>query len=376
MPVTETETPGARSTEQVGERECPFIIDAHIDLAWNWLDLGRHPGESALASRPRESGTAVPTVMGVRTTGLSQWLSARVGIIFATVFVMPATRAESDLFGQTYRTVQEADDRARHQVDAYRRLVDEEPQFALVTGQQELESVVTAWKDRTSDPRVGIVLLMEGADPIREPAEVHDWYERGLRLIGPAWAATRYSGSCNEPGPLSPLGKHLLDEMADLNMVLDLSHMADEAAFQALDSYPGPVIASHSNPKRIANVARNLSDDLIRNLAARQGVIGVVPFNGFLKTGWRRGDRRDDISLHRVADAVDHIAQVTGSCDHVGLGTDLDGGFGAESLPVEMDSAADLPLICRLLRERGYSPTDLDSIHHGNWLRVLRNCLP
>jgi membrane dipeptidase len=353
----------------------PLIIDGHEDVAWNWLDLGRDPREDALATRERERETSIPAQMGTRTTGLPQWLAGRVGIIVATVFTMPLHRA-SPLDRQTYADPQEAHQKGWHQLEQYHRLVDDEPRLTLITTAAELEGVVGQWLDATAEPAVGLVLALEGADPVREPAELHEWVDHGLRVVGPAWGATRYAGGTGEPGPLTALGRRLLDVMADLNLILDLTHLDEQATLQALDRYPGPVIASHSNPRRFRPGNRSLSDETILHLAERGGVAGIVPFNLFLSPEWRMGDRKDAVSVVTVADAIDHVAQLTGSSEHVAIGSDFDGGFGAESIPAEMDTVADLQLIAGALHERGYAPADVENVLYANWLRLLRSALP
>jgi membrane dipeptidase len=356
--------------------QVPLIIDAHEDITWNWLDLGRDPRESAFASREREEGTAIPREMGIRTTGLPQWLAGRVGVIVATVFTMPQRHAFSSLDRQTYTTSEEAHRKGRHQLDQYHHLTDEEPRLALVTTAAELEDVVAGWIDRHDDPAVGLVIGMEGADPIREPAELPEWFEQGLRVVGPAWSGTRYAGGSREPGPLTPLGRRLLDAMADLNLILDLTHLDEEAYLQAVDRYPGPVISSHSNPRRFRPGPRGLSDEMILLLAERGGVAGIVPFNLFLRPDWALGDPKDAVSIGAVAGAIDYVAQLTGSSEFVALGSDFDGGFGAESIPAELDTIADLNLVAGVLGERGYAQADIENVLYANWLRVLRAGLP
>jgi len=354
-----------------------FIIDAHEDIAWNMVDGGRDPLQSALLTREREKGSNIPAALGNCTTGLPQCLAGRIGIVFSTLFVMPAHRARGRWKEQTnFSNSDQAFQQAMYQLDLYKELADKEQRLQLITTAQELDQVVDSWTTHDAEPSVGFVPLMEGADPVREPAEVELWYEHGLRLIGPAWAANRYTGSNGEPGPLTPLGRQLLDRMADFNMVLDLSHMAEEACLQALDSYDGTIIASHSNPRKFRDTDRNLSDDTIRQLAERGGVVGVVPFNIFLLPEWRIGDSREPVSIQIVADIIDHVAQVTGSSEHVGMGTDFDGGFGCEAIPREMDTIADLGMVAQVLDQRGYSPADIERIMNGNWLRILRSSLP
>lgn len=175
------------------------------------------------------------------------------------------------------------------------------------------------------------------------------------------------------------MGRELMEIMADFKAILDVSHMAQEAFFEALDRYEGTIIASHSNPRRFVNGDRHLSDDMIRRLAERDGVMGVVLYNRFLKQDWVRssGSRKNEVTLdNQVIAAIDHICQITGSAQHVGIGSDLDGGFGLQSAPAEIDTLSDILLIETALRARGYAPTDIASILHGNFLRILRRTLP
>jgi membrane dipeptidase len=164
--------------------------------------------------------------------------------------------------------------------------------------------------------------------------------------------------------------------MSGLNMILDLSHLAEESYFQAAEAYDGVAIASHSNPRRFLPTSRGLSDEMIALLAERDGVVGIVPYNLFLEPGWRRGDRREEVSLAVVADAIDHVCQVTGSHRHVGIGSDFDGGLGLEHVPAEIDTVADLQKLSGLLAGRGYEHQQIADILNGNWLRLLRESLP
>jgi membrane dipeptidase len=197
-------------------------------------------------------------------------------------------------------------------------------------------------------------------------------------VLGPAWTGTRYSGGTRAPGPLTALGRELLDVMADFGMVLDLAHMAPEAALEALDRYEGPLFASHANPLKFCPEAttRSLSDEVIRRIAERDGAVGIVPFNLFLVRGWRPGGRKDAATLQTVVAAIDYVCQLTGSARHVGSGCDFDGGFGAESAPVGLETIADLLSIGEQLRLHGYTPEDVAAILGGNFLRILRAGLP
>ncbi|MDW8065638.1 MAG: membrane dipeptidase [Anaerolineae bacterium] len=355
-----------------------IIVDAHEDLAWNARSFRRDYTQSAYTTRQREEGTEIPRLSGRCMLGLPEWLAGGVALIFGTIFVMPARRSRSSL-ERTYRTPEEAHAEGMAQLDYYEHLVDEHPRFCLINTQRDLEALLETWKETLRDPdlrKIGILRLMEGADPIRRPEEVIVWYERGVRIIGLAWGATRYAGGAGEPGPLTEEGRRLLKAMGELSIILDLSHMAERSFFEALDWYEGPVIASHSNPRAVVPGDRQLSDAMIRALADRDGVIGIALYNGMLKRDWTRGDPKEKVTVWDAVRAIDYVCQRVGDARHVGIGSDFDGGFGAESAPAEFDTVADLPKIAQALREAGFAEADVEAVMGGNWLRILRNGLP
>ncbi|HLA43679.1 MAG TPA: membrane dipeptidase, partial [Aggregatilineales bacterium] len=278
-----------------------------------------------------------------------------------------------------YETPEQAYGLATKQLDYYHRLADEDDRIRLIRVQRDLDEVLESWAEgkEFADHKLGLVVLMEGADPILEPRQAEEWYERDVRIIGPAWDATRYSAGTDAPGSLTSLGWELLDVMSSFNMILDVSHMAEQAFWEAVNNYPGTLFASHSNPRRFRNTPRQLSDDMIRRLAERDSVMGVVPYNVFLQDGWRLGkDRRTDVTLARYLDVIDHVCQVTGSARHVAIGTDWDGGFGWESIPPPFESHIDLFYMRDFLASRNYSEKDITGILSGNLLRILRQGLP
>ena len=247
----------------------------------------------------------------------------------------------------------------------------------MVRNSGELDSVLATWEDDTTltDHRIGLVLLMEGADPVLEPRQLEEWVARGVRILGPAWSETRYAGGTGRPGPLTTLGHELLEVMAEYNLILDLSHMTEAGFYEALERYAGPVLASHSNPTQFWNDHRNLTDAQIAALAERDGVMGVVLYNRFMNPAWYRGAPKSSTPFSTIIDMIDHVCQVTGSAAHVGIGSDIDGGFGAEAIPEGLDTVTDFLLIGDGLRERGFSEPDIEGVLGGNFLRVLRRGL-
>lgn len=363
----------------------PLIVDAHLDLAYNVLYKGRDYTRSAYHTRRLEHGSAREKQSGACTVGLPELIRGRVGLVFGTIFVEPAKRQlDEDL--PSYADEREAHALGMAQLDFYRRWAETEPHVALVTTKSELEDICRTWGVGEKRPpashaqllaprRVGIVLLMEGADPILEPKELERWYERGLRIVGPAWDTTRYCGGTWTGGRLTRLGRALLDTMAEFNVILDVSHMSHDALYEALDCFEGRhVIASHSNCHRFVPTSRHLPDKAIEMIAERRGVIGVVLFNRFLKKDW--GGRKDEVTLDHVVRMIDHICQLTGSADHVGIGSDYDGGLGYNDIPYELNTVRDHYKIGDELLRRGYQPQHVDQIMRENWLRILRDALP
>jgi membrane dipeptidase len=367
-----------------------LIIDAHEDLAWNMLTFGRDYSLSAAETRRREQGARARLINGDTMLGWPDFQRGRVGLVFATLFASPARRCGGDWDKLCYADERQAGKLYRDQLDAYARLVDDHPdQFRLVHTRADLRDVLAGWEKspvldettgavRQGNP-VGLFYLMEGADAVYDPGELEEWWERGLRLIGPAWGETRYSGGWREPGPLTGAGFELLERMGELGFGLDLSHMDEKAAYQALDVYPAQVLASHSNAQALLKgdeSNRHLPDRLIRGILERGGVIGVNLLNSYLKAGWKRGGQRDEVGLERVIAQIDYLCQLAGDAAHVGLGSDFDGGFGLQSAPLGIDSIADLSKLSPLLMEKGYSNEDCAAILGGNWLSIVQHVLP
>ncbi len=343
-----------------------LIVDAHEDLAYNALSLGRDPRRSAKQTRAQEPEVSSN---GLATVGLDDFFAGNVRVIFATIYVSPT--GGSNTPGKTYKTSEEANALAQEQL-AYYALLAADPRISLITSREDLRRVVEA-----REPKIGLVLLMEGADPIIEPRDAQTWYEGGVRIIGPAWSQTRYSGGTGKPGPLTELGKELMQEMSRVGFILDTSHMAEESFFQALDLFQGTVIASHSNTRKYVPTDRQLSDEMIKALIQRDAVIGAVFFNQFLKYQWRQsGADKKAVTFATVIDHIKHICDLAGDATHCGIGTDFDGGFGMEATPNEIDTAADLPKFADALSGAGFNDAEVRGIMGGNWLRILERALP
>lgn len=380
----------------------PFIIDAHEDLAWNMLTFGRDYTLSAGETRLKERGTQVPDHNGDTLLGWLDYQKGKVAVLFSTLFAAPARRKLGEWDTQSYKDFSQAHSIYQKQLDAYRRLSEKHAdKFRLILSQGDLDRVLAEWQKVDSqaalDPErgpqeeqeeanastkgfpVGLVILMEGAEGVLAPAELEEWWQSGVRIIGPAWAGTRYCGGTREPGPVTSEGFALFDAMAGLGFTLDISHMDEQAVFQALDTFPGRIIASHANALALLKGYegnRQLSDRVIHGLLERDGLIGVVPLNSFLMAGWKRSDPRELVSLQHVVAQIDYICQIAGDAEHVGLGSDFDGGFGVQSVPIEINTIADLQKLVPLLAEKGFSETDIAKILGENWMSFLQESLP
>lgn len=352
-----------------------FIVDAHLDLAYNALEYGRDLRLTVQQVRERESGRVVGD--GPITTTLPSLLEAGVGLIVASIFVAPynKNRAHERV---VYRNADEAHRWGMKQLDVYHRWADELDYVRLVTDKVALDEVVAS-HEADKSPLLGIVPMMEGAEPIRVPQEAELWFERGLRVIAPAWDDTRYAAGAWREGSgrgFTRAGFQLMDIMADLGFALDVTHLNEQSVFEALDHYGGQLLASHSNARHFVPMERHLSDTQIRRLAEREAVIGVVLYNRFITPSYYEGLPKSQVPLAQLIDHIDHMCQLVGKANHVGIGSDFDGGFGADKVPAGINSTLDLPNIATALQERGYNPTDITNIMGQNWLTLLRHTLP
>ena len=361
-----------------------LIIDSHQDLAWNMLTYKRDYTRSVAETRRLEANSLVPERMGDCTLGWDEYQRGNVAVVFSTLYACPARKKElwDVLWYPDFDTARRL---YRDQVSLYRKMTDSNPdKFRLITSTDELDSVIDNWSQPARDGAghpIGMVMLMEGAEGIRSPHELAEWWEMGLRMIGLAWAGTRYCGGTGDPGPLTDDGRKLISAMADFNFILDISHMDEAAALESLERHEGPVMASHSNCAALmpgSESNRHVPDRVIQGLIERGGVQGVIPLNAFLKVGWNRknGSRREEVPLDVYVAHLDHICQIAGDSLHAAIGSDFDGGFGVQSIPPELDTIADLQLIASKLIDRGYTETDASNILGGNWLRFLREHLP
>lgn len=361
----------------------PIIVDSHCDMAWNMLCFGRDYSRAAADTRRSEVGSLAQRVNGDTLIGWPDYQEGQVAIVFSTLFASPFRHTEKEWAEIHYSSPDEAHQLYQQQLETYHRLNDSPSnRFKLIFTRGDLERHMAIWAQKDSAPKpVGLIVLMEGAEGVRSVDELGEWHAQGVRLIGPCWAGTRFAGGTKEPGPLTDEGRRLLRGMAELGIVLDLSHMDERAALEALDSHEGTVVASHVNCLSLLPgfpTNRHFTDVALRGIIERGGIIGNLPVNSFLKSGWshQNGSRRDEVSLDTFVDHIDHVCQLAGDSLHSGIGSDFDGGFGLQAVPPEIDTVADLQKVAPVLMNRGYSETDVANILGRNWLRLISRSLP
>jgi membrane dipeptidase len=350
-----------------------IVVDAHLDLAMNALQWNRDLRLSAYVIRTLEQKVAGKG-RGLGTVALPELRRGRVALAFATLIARSTGRPVPHI---DYSSTAQAYGVAQGQL-AYYRALERQGYLRFITDAARLEAHLNEWfawdsvaTSENEPPPLGVVLSMEGADPIETPEQLESWWQAGLRLLGPThYGPGRYAGGTGTELGLSELGRPLLAEMARLGVALDLTHLSDQAFWEALEYFDGPVLASHNNCRVLVPHQRQFSDTQLKAIFERDGVVGVAFDAWMLTPGWTLGNR--EATLEAVVDHLDHLCQLAGSSRHAALGTDLDGGFGREQSPVDLDTVADLQRIPELLIARGYGGEDIEAIMHGNWLRFLR----
>ncbi len=358
-----------------------LIADAHLDLGLNAVFGNRNLLWTAHSIRTAETGQPFQW-SGNGTVALPDMRRGRMALSFVTLLARstgrPAAHIDFDSPEQAYAVAQ------AHL--AYYRALEAGDHCRIITTADQLNQHMAEWEawdqnqpELTEDtPPLGFVILMESADPIVRPEDVPQWFEQGLRIVGPAhYGPGRYAGGTGTEKGLTAIGRALLTEMAKVGMTLDVTHLTDQALEQALDLFDGPMLASHSNCRTLVPHQRQLTDAQIKLLAGRKAVIGVVLDCWMLEVGWcfDKGSSNAHLTLATVCDHIDHICQLTGTHELVGIGSDLDGGFGREESPSDLDTIADLQKIGGILSTRGYGDEAIQDIMYRNWMRFMQAVL-
>ena len=353
-----------------------FIIDSHLDLGLNALHWNRDLKLPLAELRESEAGMEGKG-RGGSTLSLPELRRAEVGICFCTVLAR-VKKPNSPSTG--YRDHDIAYAFAQGELAYYHQL-ERQSEFKLLKTWSQVDECADRWLNRATDapyPMLGGVLTMEGADPVVNPEQVWLWWEDGLRGLSLVhYGISKYAHGTGTEGPLFPEGRALLREMEKIGMPLDTTHLSDQSFFEALEVFSGRVYASHNNCRAICPGERQFSDEQVKMLIEREAVIGVALDAWMLYPGWIKGETLPEVvGLDALVDNIDHICQLAGNTRHVAIGTDLDGGYGKEQVPRDLDTITDLQKLVPMLYERGYSDADIQAIFHGNWLRFLKEVLP
>lgn len=349
-----------------------LIFDAHLDLAWNAIDWKRDLEMSVAEIRSSEIGMQ-ELGRATNTVSLPEMRLGNVGFCLATVLAR-LHRTGNPMFG--YATAEACYGVAFGQL-AYYQAMERAGKLRMLRRRSDLSHHVAAWKSDPHHAPIGFILSMEGADPVLDPEHIHAWWESGLRAIGLThYGRNRYGGGTACSNGLDPQAKPLLANIEKLGLALDLTHLSQTAFFELVDIFNGRVLASHQNARKFVDDGRQFTDQQLRIVIERDGVVGAALDAWMLQPNWVRGKSIATVTLERFVDNIDYVCQLAGNARHAGIGSDLDGGFGNEQTPADLDTIADLQKVPELLARRGYCESDIAAIMHGNWLRFFVEALP
>lgn len=351
-----------------------FTIDAHLDLSMNAMEWNRDLRKPIQEIRDRERGMTDKADRGNNVVCFPELRKGDIGLVVATQIAryvapdnpLPGWHSPHQAWAQTQGQL------------AWYRQMEEDGELIQITTLIELEKHVASWTDGTPNDNkpIGYILSLEGADSIVTLKHLEEAHRSGLRALGPAhYGPGRYAQGTNATGGMGKEGKELLKEMERHNIILDATHLCDDSFWEAMDNHHGPVWASHHNCRALVNHNRQFNDDQLKELISRGAVIGGVLDAWMMVPNWVKGvstPKEMNCKLEIVIDHMDHICQLAGNAAHIGIGSDLDGAYGKEQSPYDLETIADLQRIPEMLAQRGYKKEDIAMVMHGNWLRFLR----
>ena len=351
-----------------------LIFDAHLDLSMNAMEWNRNLTWEVAEIRKMEEGMVDKPDRGKNTVSLDAMRKGHIGICVATQIAryvkksnpLPGWNSPEQAWAQTQGQL------------AWYKSMEEIGEMTQITNLSQLEHHINLWNlDSNKKKPIGYILSLEGADSIISIAHLEKSYAQGLRAIGPAhYGPGTYAFGTDSTGGIGAKGKELLREIARLNLILDVTHLCDQSFWETMNVYGGPVWASHTNCRALVDHNRQFSDEQISELISRKAVIGMALDAWMMVPNWVRGQSSPmtmGVTLNTMVDHIDHICQLSGNSLHVGIGTDLDGGFGKEQCPSDLDTISDLQKVPTLLTARGYSDEDIRNITSENFLRFLKN---
>jgi membrane dipeptidase len=354
-----------------------FIFDAHLDLSMNAMEWNRDLTWTVEAIRKSEQGLSDKPDRGKNTVSLDAMRKGNIGLCMATQIARYVHRT-NPLPG--WNSPQQAWAQTQGQLAWYKSMEDL-GEMVQITNQKQLDAHLQLWQTDDSEKKpIGYLLSLEGADSIIDFEYLEKAYAQGLRAIGPAhYGPGTYAHGTNSAGGIGAKGRALLKEMERLGLILDVTHLCDLSFWETMVNYDGPLWASHNNCRALVSHHRQFTDEQLKEIIARNGIVGVVLDAWMMVPNWEKGVSTPEsagVSLQQMLDNIDHICQLAGNANHVGIGSDLDGGFGKEQGPADLDTIADLQKMPDLLKNRGYSRDDVKKIMHGNFIRFLGRHLP
>ncbi|MFK7813698.1 MAG: dipeptidase [Maribacter sp.] len=352
-----------------------FIFDAHLDLSMNAIEWNRDLTWSVEEIRESEKGMTDKPDRGKNTVSFDAMRKGNIGLCMATQ-IARYVKKENPLPG--WNSPQQAWAQTQAQL-AWYKAMEEAGELVQIRNSKQLNAHLELWKTSKEKKSIGYILSLEGADSIITIDHLQRSYEQGLRAIGPAhYGPGTYAFGTDSTGGIGTKGKELLKEIERLNLILDATHLCDQSFWETMDHYNGPVWASHNNCRSLVNHNRQFADEQIQELIKRDAIIGVALDAWMMVPNWVRGASTPEsmgVSLKQMIDNIDHICQLAGNALHVGIGTDLDGGFGKEQCPSDIETIADLQKVPHLLSKRGYTSKDIENVMNGNFLRFLQKNL-
>jgi membrane dipeptidase len=349
-----------------------FILDAHLDLAMNALEWNRDLTWTVEDIRKSETGMTDKPDRERNTVSLDAMRKGNIGICVATQIA--SVKKDSNLPG--WNSPQQAWAQTQGQLAWYKAMENLGEMVQIINAVQ-LNRHLELWEnDVVSKKPIGYILSLEGADSIVNIDYLEKSYNLGLRAIGPAhYGPGTYAHGTDSVGGIGVKGKELLKKIEELNLILDATHLCDVSFWETMKVYNGPVWASHNNCRKFVNHNRQYSDEQINELIRRDAVIGIALDAWMMVPNWVRGESTPKgmgVTLDQMIDNIDHICQLSGNSFHVGIGTDLDGAFGKEQSPVDLDTIADLQKIPLMLSNKGYTKIDIENIMSQNFIKFLQ----
>ncbi|MDN3643484.1 membrane dipeptidase [Lutimonas halocynthiae] len=349
-----------------------LIFDAHLDLSMNALEWNRDLRWTVDEIRKSEAGMDDKPDRAKNTVSFEAMRRGNIGLCVATQIARYVKR-DSTLPG--WNSPQQAWAQTQGQLAWYREM-EKEGYLKSIRDIQDLETHLKTWDNSKADSAIGYILSLEGADSIVTPDYLDQAWEQGLRAIGPAhYGPGTYAHGTDSVGGIGTKGKDLLKKIASLGLILDATHLCDQSFWETMKIYDGPVWASHNNCRTFVNHNRQFSDEQMEELIQRKAVIGIALDAWMMVPNWVRGvstPKQMNVTLDLMVNNIDHICQLAGNSSHVGIGTDLDGAFGKEQCPDDLETIADLQILPQKLEQKGYDAKDIENILSTNFINFLR----